>query len=630
MNPQVFQPAETAPARCSAERQLQGAIHAPWRIAARYAVAVAAVAMASGLRWLLQDYFGSGVAFITYFPTVALVALVAGGGPGVLATLLSVAVVETWIGLGAAGMGEPLGVALFAAAGLVISATAELFHRARRREVAILSEHISEQGGQIRLLAEALSHLAEGVVITDDQWEWPGPRIVYVNQAMCRITGYGMEELLGQSPGVVHPQAWNQAALARLQSELRAGRPVSCEIVPKRKDGTAYDAETFISPLVDPQGHRTHYVSIYRDISARKQAQQALHESEQRLRAILQAASDAIVTFDQQGTIRSVNSAAEEIFGYRAAEMVGQNLRLLVPIAVDELPDGGGQHDGPGEMRHALGHHRELAGRRRDGSRFPCEAAINEIPRLGLFTGILRDVSERMALQKHVLEIAAEEQRRIGQELHDGTGQELTGLSLYASALLDLLRGSTDNAPAGKTPRTLEEAELAGLLRTAERLAQGLRQANRHVHQLSHGIMPVQIDAEGLRSALAELAAATDGQENIVCRFHCPGPIAVPDNTTATHLYRIAQEAMNNALRHSRADQIEISLQQNGGQLVLAVSDNGIGLDPPEGRRAGGGGMGLRTMEYRAAMIGGALQVGRGGARGTAVVCTLRNGEPPA
>jgi two-component system sensor kinase FixL len=212
--------------------------------------------------------------------------------------------------------------------------------------------------------------------------------------------------------------------------------------------------------------------------------------------------------------------------------------------------------------------------------------------------------------------------------LHDGTGQELTGLSLFAGTLSEILSGATHGEMAGKTVYHLEEADYLQLQQTASRLSQGLTQANRNVHELCHGIMPVQIDAEGLRSALEELAAATDAQKNTACRFECPDPVAVTNNTTATHLYRIAQEALHNALRHSQADQIQVSLSQQDGQIILEVRDNGVGIDPAASRRATAtaGGMGLRTMDYRAGMIGGVLRVERNEPKGTLVSCTVPRG----
>jgi two-component system CheB/CheR fusion protein len=167
------------------------------------------------------------------------------------------------------------------------------------------------------------------------------------------------------------------------------------------------------------------------------------------------------------------------------------------------------------------------------------------------------------------------------------------------------------------------------LRQAASRLSRGLEEANRHVQDLSHGIMPVQIDTEGLMSALQELAATIDGQQQVTCRFECHEPVAVADNNTATHLYRIAQEALNNACRHGQADQIHILLSQEDDRIVLEVRDNGIGFDPVAKHPGGPAGRGLRTMDYRAGIIGGVLHVGRRAEGGTLVRCTVLQGADP-
>jgi signal transduction histidine kinase len=159
----------------------------------------------------------------------------------------------------------------------------------------------------------------------------------------------------------------------------------------------------------------------------------------------------------------------------------------------------------------------------------------------------------------------------------------------------------------------------------ATMISQGLVTANRHVRELAHGIMPVQIDAQGLQSALRELAISTDAHDDIVCRFECTENIEITNNTTASHLYRIAQEAINNSIRHGQAHHIVISLNQNEGQVILEVLDDGVGIDPEkmhsiESREQG---MGLRTMEYRANLIGGILQFENRAEGGASLRCII-------
>lgn len=492
-----------------------------------------------------------------------------------------------------------------------------------------LEQRVVAQTHEIHLLAEALANLGEGVVITTAGLKWPEPRIVFVNKAMCSITGYQADELIGQTPRILQGERSERQTLSRIKGELAAGRSCLAETVNYRKDGTAYDAELFVTPLLDTAGRQTNFVSIHRDISERKRAESKLREREEQLRAVLDTAADAIVIIDRYGIIKTINFASQKMFGYREDELLGQNVKLLMAKPYGEHLEGHlARHLETGSERF-LDIRQEVVGRRRDGSTFPAGLAVSEVDHLGLFTAIIRDMTSLKEMEKHVLNIAAEEQRRIGQELHDGTGQELTGLSLFAGTIEEILHGVVSRDIEGRAMRLLEEADFLRLEKTSDRLSRGLAEANRHVQRLSHGILPVQIDAEGLRSALEELAATTDAQNNISCRLECSGPVVMPNNITALHLYRIAQEAVNNALKHSQADQIRISLRQSADKIILAVSDNGVGVDV-DGTDASdrkGQGMGLRTMQYRAGMIGGTMRVERQAEGGMLVSCVILLGE---
>lgn len=316
------------------------------------------------------------------------------------------------------------------------------------------------------------------------------------------------------------------------------------------------------------------------------------------------------------------------MFGFAPSELVGKNVKLLMPLAHHEEHD----HDIARYLQTGktdlFAMAREVSVRRKDGSTLPVWLAVNEVDHLGLFTGIARDMSQVKELQHQLLAVASDEQRRIGQELHDITGQELTGLSLFAGTLVETLRCASHKETAGVGTWLVSDSDFHRLRQTASRLAEGLMEANRHVQELSHGMMPVQVDAEGLQWSLAELAAATDTHDNITCRFDCADPVVIGDNTIATHLYRIAQEALNNALRHGGASQICIALSQDHHRTVLEVSDDGVGFDPTVMHPVGHcrQGMGLRIMEFRASVIGGFLQVKRRPAGGMRVTCVIPGG----
>jgi signal transduction histidine kinase len=213
-----------------------------------------------------------------------------------------------------------------------------------------------------------------------------------------------------------------------------------------------------------------------------------------------------------------------------------------------------------------------------------------------------RDITQQKELEREVVEIASLEQRRIGADLHDSVGQELTALNILGGDLAETLRTDPLYGP------TLVAQIVKGLTRCQQELRAVLR-----------GLLPVAVDVEGLMAALSDLADRIQQKGNAVCKFDCPEPVAVADNLTATHLYLIAQEAVHNAVKHAQPKNIRIFLESNG-LLVLRVEDDGIGMpaQPTEYQ-----GVGLRIMQNRAAIIGAELSIQQAEPTGTLVTCTL-------
>ncbi len=220
---------------------------------------------------------------------------------------------------------------------------------------------------------------------------------------------------------------------------------------------------------------------------------------------------------------------------------------------------------------------------------------------------LTEEIAERDRLEKEVLEISEREQRRIGYDLHDGLGQHLTATALAGQVLEDHL------AARQLTPEVGE----------AKRIVELIEQSIELTRQLARGLSPVAVETEGLPAALAELAETTTAQFYLRCELHCSRELPSIDPVVATHLYRITQESISNAVRHGRASLVEIALatEQFSSQLVLTICDNGSGLPPALARRQGG--QGLRIMAHRARMIDAALDISPGPAGGTAVRCTL-------
>jgi PAS domain S-box-containing protein len=331
---------------------------------------------------------------------------------------------------------------------------------------------------------------------------------------------------------------------------------------------------------------------LRQEIETRTRTERELQHRNARLRAIVDTAADAIFTVDGQGSIESYNPAAVSMFKYAPQEILGKNIRTLIPQL---------QWSQRGTER------RELAGHCRDGSAFPIDLIIKEIrleDRRG-FAIIARNLSERQMLERQVLEVSTREQERISHDLHDRVGQELTGLGYLAAGLGQELASSP-------------------LAETAARIVHGLNRAMGEVRSAIRGLTPVAVEDNGLAAALEGLAARTREQYGINCWFPGDRAMRLANNRIATHLYLIAQEAVHNAVKHARAKEIRVALGESNGRVVLAVSDDGVGMAR---HVQSGENMGLTIMRYRAGEIGATLSIEGDDGCGTRVTCSLPQKE---
>jgi two-component system sensor histidine kinase UhpB len=220
--------------------------------------------------------------------------------------------------------------------------------------------------------------------------------------------------------------------------------------------------------------------------------------------------------------------------------------------------------------------------------------------------GTQLDITERKRLEDEILRISEAEQRRLGQDLHDGICQHLAGIELMTQAFEQRL-----------SKKSKTDAEYAG------EIASRVRDTIRETRLVARGLSPVELEANGLMSALQELAKNARNIFQVDCTFTCPAPVLLESNQTATHLFRIAQEAISNAVRHGKAKLIALELKRLDAKVQLAIRDNGKGF---RARTSEGNGMGLRIMKYRAHMIGGTLVIESKPEAGTTVTCSAPAG----
>ena len=213
------------------------------------------------------------------------------------------------------------------------------------------------------------------------------------------------------------------------------------------------------------------------------------------------------------------------------------------------------------------------------------------------------EIQERARLEKEILEISEREQRRIGHDLHDSVCQHWAATAMAGQVLSEKLAGKS-------LPETADAREIVRLAENGISLTRNL----------AHGISPAEMETEGLVTALHELAVNISSMFKVDCAFDCVPPVQVNDTATATHLYRIAQEAINNSIRHGKPKQIVVSLANQKNRVELTIEDDGAGL-PDDWQKNRG--LGTRIMAHRAAMIGGTFSIEANPTGGTFVKCSI-------
>lgn len=333
-------------------------------------------------------------------------------------------------------------------------------------------------------------------------------------------------------------------------------------------------------------------------------SREGLRQNEEQFRSLFELAPMAVAIHGPDGQYLKTNPAYQAMFGYSHHELQRLGVRRLTYPA--DIAEGQRLYQ---EVLNGQRHHyqREKRYVRRDGfvvwARSTALAVREGNGRLRHIISIVEDLTERKELADEILTAREKEQQRLGQDLHDGLCQNLIGLKFKGSLLEKKLQ-----------EKSLEEAN------DARAIARSLEKAVQLAYDLARGLQPVLLAREGLVCALEELASSTRSLFNVSCRFRSQGAVNIQNQTIITHMYRIAQECVANAIKHSRGTKLSIVLAEGPAQVLLWVSDNGIGSGANKG---GSKGIGLGIMHHRAHMIDASLSIQTRLGGGTRVVCTL-------
>ena len=380
---------------------------------------------------------------------------------------------------------------------------------------------------------------------------------------------------------------------------LMTGVPARLELRKPGPEGILGNFEHRIMPVIEGGAVRALTVAVT-DITERNRAENELRAQVR----ILETMREGVVLVDPANhAIRLTNPTFDRMFGYGPTELLGRSVEPLFSMLTVQrrrLARAVGSKTGeavPVEFECA----------RKDGTRFVAACVVTPLEMNGSehWLGVINDVTERKRLEREIIEAANREQQRIGSDLHDGLGQDLTGIALMLRGVVAQLR-KEGSATRG------DVEEVIGLVNNAIE----------NTRTLARGLSPLGSGRGSFGSALQTLATRVSERFGVQvdCHLDIEDPVRLSE-TAAAHVYRIVQEALTNVVRHSGATEVSISLKTADGELYLQVDDNGRGFTQMHPERPQG--LGLKIMRYRAQMLGGDLSIessGNGG--GVSVHCS--------
>lgn len=447
-----------------------------------------------------------------------------------------------------------------------------------------------------KLLSTTFASISEGVITSD-----PEGGLQLINGSAMSMLGVAKEETKGFSIADLPVEVENSFQ-EEVENPFRH-RPAPGE---PRFSGRYFLSSSVaripvrctISPILGEGDELSGYVYTLRNI----EEEYRVEEMRSRLASIVETSEDAIIGSTPDGAIISWNDGATKVFGYSSGEVEGKNLSFLVPdFYPNEIPEVLDRLKN-GELID----HYETLRRKKSGDILDMSVKVSPIRDsrgiLSAVSLIARDMSKRKQLEKEILEIEDRERSRIGQDLHDSLGQQLTGI---------LLRLKAHEGKVHKTgSRELEE--------DTKEIQLLVRNAIEQTREMAKGLVPITLQTNGLIEALQELTLYVESMYGVGTEFSAPNTKVNISSAVELQIYHITQEALNNAIRHSGSDLVKVDLRIEETELVVTVADRGSGFEQGEYS-----GLGLRIMQYRANMISGHLSILQPEEGGTIVICRV-------
>jgi PAS domain S-box-containing protein len=432
--------------------------------------------------------------------------------------------------------------------------------------------HLAQMEGRYRGLLEAAP---DAMVVVNQAGE-----IVLLNVQAEKQFGYSRDELVGQQVKNIIPEGFAERLIAdgtRSAAQALAQQiGTGIELIARRKDGSEFPIEIMLSPLESAEGILV--TAAIRDISVRKDAETHLAQMEGRYRGLLEAAPDAMVVVNQAGEIVLLNVQAEKQFGYSRDELVGQQVKNIIPEGFAERLIADGTRTATEALAQQIGTGIELNGRRRDGSEFPIEIMLSPLESAEgiLVTAAIRDITERKKSEEHLVKTVGE-LKRSNDELqqfayvssHD-LQEPLRMVTSYTQLLAGRYKGRLDSDA---------DEFIAFAVDGCNRMQGLIKDLLAYSRAGTNGKVLHEVSAENaLKEALANLRATIDQSSAVVTHDALPAI-----RTDETQLTQVFQNLVGNAIKYhgTEVPQVHVSATKNGGnEWTFSVRDNGLGIDP--------------------------------------------------